>query len=103
GNFAVHLDRHNLADLVGATLRKFETRLDGHHLVTHVPEQLTVDADRELLALALRQLLDNALKYSPPTSTIEVRARGNGAIEIIVHNSGSTIPEPEQARVVERF
>jgi signal transduction histidine kinase len=71
--------------------------------VKDVPERETVDADRELLSLALRQLLDNALKYSPPSSTIEVRARGNGSMDIIVHNSGSSIPEPEQARVVERF
>jgi two-component system sensor histidine kinase KdpD len=103
GNFAVHLDRHNVADVVSSTLRKFEPRLDGHHVVKDVPERETVDADRELLSLALRQLLDNALKYSPPSSTIEVRARGNGSMDIIVHNSGSSIPEPEQARVVERF
>ena len=45
-----------------------------------IPEDLSVDADRELLGLALRQLLDNALKYSPPTSTIEILARGNGAV-----------------------
>jgi two-component system, OmpR family, sensor histidine kinase KdpD len=103
GNFVVHLDRHNLAELVASTLRKFETRLDGHHLAKDVPESLTVDADRDLLSLALRQLLDNALKYSPPTSTIDVRAHGNGAVDVIVGNSGSSIPEAEQARVVERF
>ena len=103
GNFAVHRGRHNLAEVVGTTLRKFETRLDGHDLLRQVPENLTVDADRELLGLALRQLLDNALKYSPPASTIEIHARSNGAVEISVRNSGSTIPEREQARVVERF
>jgi two-component system sensor histidine kinase KdpD len=103
GNFTVHLDRHNLAAVVAATLEKFEKRLDGHRLLNQVPENLTVDADRELLGLALRQLLDNALKYSPPTSTIEIQARTNGAVEVIVRNSGSTIPEREQARVVERF
>ena len=103
GDFTVHLDRHNLADVVATTLQKFERRLDGHHLLKQVPEHLTVDADRELLGLALRQLLDNALKYSPPTSTIEIHARGNGAVEVVVRNSGSTIPEREQARVVERF
>jgi two-component system sensor histidine kinase KdpD len=103
GNFTVHRDRHKLADVVAATAQKFERRLDGHHLLRHVPETLTVDADRDLLGLALRQLLDNALKYSPPTSTIEIQARGNGAVEVIVRNSGSTIPEREQARVVERF
>jgi two-component system sensor histidine kinase KdpD len=103
GHFTAHLDRHTLYDIVATTLQKFERRLDGHHLVEHVPENLTVDADRELLGLALRQLLDNALKYSPPTSTIEIQARSNGAVEITVRNTGSTIPEREQARVVERF
>jgi two-component system sensor histidine kinase KdpD len=103
GDFAVHLDRHNLADVVTATLRKLERRLDGHPVLRGVPQSLTVDADRELLGLALRQLLDNALKYSPPTSTIDIHARGNGTVDIAVHNSGSTIPEHEQARIFERF
>ncbi len=103
GHFAVHLDRHNLADVVAATVQRFERSLDGHALLKQIPETLTVDADRELLGLALRQLLDNALKYSPPTSTIEIRARGNGVVEVVVYNSGSTISEREQGRVVERF
>ena len=71
--------------------------------MTRVPEHVTVDADRELLALALRQLLDNALKYSPSTSTIEIRVQSNGAVDISVRNTGSVIPESEQVRVVERF
>ena len=103
GTFTLHVDRQNLADLVATTLRKFERRLDGHDLRQQIPKDLSVDADRELLGLALRQLLDNALKYSPPTSTIEILARGNGALDITVRNSGSTIPEREQGRLVERF
>jgi len=103
GNFVVHLGRHQLAPLVQSTLRSFEHQLDGHELVTRVPEHVTVDADRELLALALRQLLDNALKYSPSTSMIEIRAQSNGVVDISVRNTGSVIPESEQARVVERF
>jgi two-component system sensor histidine kinase KdpD len=103
GDFTVHLERHELADVVAAAVRKFERRLEGHRLLQSVPEHLTLDADRELLGLALRQLLDNALKYSPPTSTIEIDASGNGTVEITVRNSDSAIPEREQARVVERF
>jgi two-component system sensor histidine kinase KdpD len=103
GDFVVHVGRHNLANLVDATLRRFERQLDGHDLVKRVPVHLTVDADRELLALALRQLLDNALKYSPAASTIEIQARTNGTLDIVVRNSGSMIPDLEQMRVVERF
>jgi two-component system sensor histidine kinase KdpD len=103
GNFTVHRDRHNLADIVVAALRKLERRLDGREVLTQVPPTLAVDADRELLSLALRQLLDNALKYSPPTSTIEIHARTNGTVDIAVRNSGSTIPEQDQKRIFERF
>src|SRR4030095_7981317 len=80
-----------------------ERRLDDHDLQERIPEDLTVDADRDLVGLALRQLLDNALKYSAASSTIEISAAGNGAVEISVRNSGSTIPEREQARIFERF
>jgi two-component system sensor histidine kinase KdpD len=103
GDFALHLDRHNLSDVVTTALRKLEGRLDGHPVLRHVPQGLTVDADYELLGLAIRQLLDNALKYSPSTSTIDIHARGNGTVDIAVHNSGSTVPEHEQARIFERF
>jgi two-component system, OmpR family, sensor histidine kinase KdpD len=103
GDFAVHLERLDLAAVVAGTVQRFKRQLDGHDLVTSVPDGLTVDADRDLLALALRQLLDNALKYSPSTSTIEIQAQTNGSVDLTVRNSGSTIPHGEQARVLERF
>jgi len=103
GDFSVNLGRQPLAPLVGATLRKFERQLDGHHVVVRVPADLVVDADPDLLALAVRQLVDNALKYSPPTSTIEISAGGDGTTDIAVRNSGSVIPPHEQPRVFERF
>src|SRR5262249_2013890 len=73
GDFVVHVERHRLADVLAPTLPTFQQRLDGHHVIVDVAADVTVDADRGLLALALRQLLDNALKYSPPSSTIEIR------------------------------
>jgi two-component system, OmpR family, sensor histidine kinase KdpD len=103
GDFVVHLERHQLATVIAATLRIFEHRRDEHRIEQSVPESLTVDADRSLLELALRQLLDNAIKYSPPSSTIEIRANEHQAVEIAVRNSGSVIPAGEQTRVVERF
>jgi two-component system sensor histidine kinase KdpD len=103
GDFVVHRNRYDLGPIVDATVRRFERRLDGHELVRRLPGALSVDADRELLALALRQMLDNALKYSPPSSTIEVEGHGNGSVDITVRNSGSAIPEAERTRVVERF
>jgi len=103
GDFVVHPGRHRLVDVVTSVVRGAERMLDGHRLISHVPDDLNVDADRDLLGLALRQLLDNALKYSPSTSTIELAATHNGSVDISIHNSGSLIPEREQRRVFERF
>jgi two-component system sensor histidine kinase KdpD len=103
GDFAVHPGHHELAPIVAAALKRFERYLEGHEVIQHVPAGLTVEADRELLSLALRQLIDNAIKYSPPTSTIEVSAHSDGVIELAVRNSGAAIPEREQARIFERF
>jgi two-component system sensor histidine kinase KdpD len=103
GDFAVHLGRHHLAGIVSSALQAFERRLDGREIVTRVPDDLSVDADRELIGLAIRQLLDNAVKYSPSNAAIEIRAASNGSVEIAVHNAGSTIAEREQTRIFERF
>lgn len=103
GDFTLRPGRHRVADLIAWTLRQFEVRLDDHHVVTSVPESLSVQADRELLGLALRQLLDNAVKYSPPGSGIEIAATGGATVEIAVRNTGAPIPEREQARLFERF
>jgi two-component system sensor histidine kinase KdpD len=103
GDFILRRDRHLIADIVGSTLQELGPRLDGHLVNNQVPADLVVLADRPLLQLALRQLLDNALKYSGPTSTIEVRASGDGTVDLAVRNSDSIIPEHEQPKVLERF
>ena len=103
GDFSLHPNRLQVSDLVQWTLRPFEARLDGRDVATSVPESLFVRADRELLGLALRQLLDNAVKYSPPNSVIEIAATGGPTVEITVRNSGAAIPEHEQGRLFERF
>jgi len=61
-------------------------------------------ADSDLLELAIRQLLDNACKYSPPGSEIEVSVqRGSERAAIRVLNSGKPIRGSERVRVFERF
>jgi two-component system sensor histidine kinase KdpD len=103
GDFAVHLERHNAGDLLASVIRAFARRLEGHEVVVDAPPDLTVDADRELIELALRQLVDNALKYSPPGSDLVIRACVTTTLDFEVHNSGSVIPERDRAHVVERF
>ena len=64
----------------------------------------TVYGSRELLAQALANLLDNAIKYTPPGGVIEITATGyNGKIEISVADNGPGIPEHLRQQALERF
>jgi len=64
-----------------------------------------VSGDPVLLAQALSNLIDNALKYAPRNGSIEVAVRRleNGAAEISVSDNGPGISAAERGKVVERF
>ena len=64
-----------------------------------------VSGDPVLLAQALSNLIDNALKYAPKNGVIEVavRKRDDGSAELTVTDNGPGIDAAEKSKVVERF
>jgi signal transduction histidine kinase len=65
---------------------------------------LTVSADRELLAQAIANLIDNALKYGGGGDAIRIEAhRNEDGVEIIVADHGAGIPEDSRERVLARL
>jgi signal transduction histidine kinase len=64
----------------------------------------TIAVDQRLTKLAIKQLLDNALKYSPPDTPVEIRLQnGNGEITVAVTDHGTGISAQEQKRIFERL
>jgi len=68
-------------------------------------KNLQVRGNREFLAQALANLLDNAVKYTPVGGAImlRVRRRSSGEIEFSITDTGPGVPDEDRARVVERF
>jgi two-component system sensor histidine kinase SenX3 len=68
-------------------------------------EDLVVLGDEELLVTALRNLLDNAVAYSPEQTRvlITIERTGGDAAEISVADQGIGIPERDLERIFERF
>ena len=63
-----------------------------------------VFGDRELLVTAVRNLVDNAVAYSPDGTRVGVGVRRTGGlVEISVSDQGIGIPTSEQSRIFERF
>lgn len=76
----------------------------GIELSTDIAKNLELSGDRTLLAQAISNLLDNAVKYSPSGEKITFSAsRQDGKIEISIQDTGPGIPEADLERVKERF
>jgi len=71
----------------------------------HSEGPLPVSGDPILLAQALSNLIDNALKFAPENGIIDVavQRRGDGAAEIAVTDNGPGINDAEKVKVTERF
>jgi two-component system, OmpR family, sensor histidine kinase KdpD len=92
-------------ELIEDVVASLHTQIDNRPVEIRSEESLPQLAlDRRLVKLALKQVLDNALKYSPPRSPVTIRV-GNGAdaINFEITDRGPGIPAQEQGRVFERF
>ena len=93
------------APLIAAAVDVFRRTRSTHRLELHVEDALPhVDADADALDRVLKNLIANALKYSPPGSCVRVRARtGDGGIVVDVEDEGPGIPADERARVFDPY
>ena len=74
-------------------------------LASHSDGAMMVSGDPVLLAQALSNLIDNALKYAPENGAIDVtvRNRFDGNVVVSVSDNGPGIADSEKSRVMERF
>lgn len=94
---------------VGESLRAIMGRVQRHRqthtMVLHMPAQeLLVRTDATLFDLAVTNVLQNAMRYSPEGSRITIECRTEGeSCAIAISDEGYGIPPSEQARVFDRF
>ncbi len=101
GTLMIDTSSFNLGEL----FQELRHRLDPARPVrVDVPERLVIATDRPKLAQALGNLIDNAAKFSPPESVIEIRAEvAPRSVRISVRDRGPGISPEHWNRVFERF
>ena len=77
----------------------------GIDFAAELAKGLQARGNREFLAQAIANVLDNAVKYTPKGGAImlRVRRRSSGEVEFSVTDTGPGVPEADRSRVVERF
>ena len=109
GSGPVTLHKESLAagEIVYSVLSEFRALLEGRSLRVKIEHDLSpLWVDRKLTELVLRQLLNNALKYSLPGSPIGVSAElynEGKSVLVQVANEGPGIPKAEQPFLFEKF
>jgi len=121
GSVRLDTQPHSVEDLFGTALQAMERRLAGHPTTSQVsPDCPPVSVDPVVFQSALVNLLDNAVKYTPAGSPIELLARRgpladaadgagaprpapHGTVEIVVADRGPGLAPGETERVFEKF
>jgi signal transduction histidine kinase len=100
------LEPLDAADLVRAVVEEFrqEGGHNGYAIERVSPETaVPIDGDREALAQALWNLLDNAVKYSGDSRTVQVEVDDGARVSIRVRDQGLGIAPAEQHRIFDKF
>jgi two-component system sensor histidine kinase KdpD len=92
-------------EVIGAALGRLEESLGERRVEVRIaPEATMVSVDPVLFPQVLVNLVENAIKYAPGDSAIEIEARStNGAVEIEVADRGPGIAAGEEQRIFEKF
>ena len=105
GRVILRRESHSVQELVESVLNKLRTVVEDRKIQVNIAAGLPpVWVDGELIEVALRQLIDNALKYSPAGSPVALAAESKeGRVIVSVADHGPGIPEAEQSRIFEKF
>jgi two-component system sensor histidine kinase KdpD len=105
GALAVRREWHVLEEVVGAALARVGDRLAGRPVATRLPADLPlVPIDDVLIEQVLINLLENAAKYTPAGSPIELSAETEpGSVVLTVADHGPGVPPGEEERIFEKF
>jgi len=100
-----HKELQSIEEIVGVAVSRMTRPLENHPLVMQMASELPfVPMDELLMEQVLVNLLDNATKYSPPGSPIEIRAsESDGRLVVEVADRGPGLSPEDLTRVFEKF
>ena len=105
GVIVAKLEPLDLGDLIGIVLRRAATLLHNHKVVTAIDSDFPeLRLDHTLLEQVLFNLLDNATKFAPAGSVIEITAKlDQGGVLLTVADEGPGIPPGDLDHVFDKF
>lgn len=103
---ALTMEKVHLSAIAQQMAKEFELLADKHQqtLIAEIEENITVAGNADMLQILLRNLLDNAIRYSPAGSTVTVFLKQEGDhARLTVRNTGVTLTPEQTERIFDPF
>ncbi len=105
GGMVPHLDWHPFEEIIGSALRRLKNILKDHPVKVTIADNLPLlYVDAVLFEQVLVNLLENAARYTPSATPIEINARTSAdTMQIQIADHGPGFPAENEKRVFEKF
>lgn len=104
GGNAITKEEINFSALVQDCVDEFATRFPHRNIESYIQEDVVVIGDVLLLQMAVNNLIDNAIKYSPKDSVVKVLLQLAGSnINLTISDEGKGIEDIEKNKVFDKF
>jgi len=105
GEVKINMEWHVLEEVIGCALGRLDGQLRDHPVSISLPSDLPlVQIDALLLERVVINLLENAMKYTPPGTPVEISGRIEGnELLVAVADKGPGLPSGQEERVFEKF
>jgi two-component system sensor histidine kinase KdpD len=105
GAVVLNLQWQPLEEVVGGALAGMSTRMANHPVTVRLPRDLPlVEIDSLMIERVFANLLENAVKYTPSGTAIDISAATDqNELVVTVSDHGHGIPEGEKERIFEKF
>jgi signal transduction histidine kinase len=94
----------DLAEIASSAVDEVRPMANGHPLASRIDGPLPMEGNADDLHRLVVNLLDNAVRHTPPGAKVELEAkRSNGDLELSVSDEGPGLPDGKEDQVFERF
>jgi signal transduction histidine kinase len=100
-NYSLTNEDVNFSELVETSVAEYKNRFPSYQFTTTLAENNFVIGDRMLLQIAVNNLIDNAIKYSPRASEIKISLSNKNILRVI--DIGKGISEEDKEKIFEKF
>ncbi len=105
GRMSLHRSTELVSDIVEEAVKHTSRKAKGHRLsVVLEDDMMLVKADAKLVVQVIVNMVDNAIKYTQPNSSIQITTKRDGGMaKIQVADDGEGISDEEKAKIFEKF